>query len=159
MIISLHLRRPSQTFHFFIFKSTTSLSFLLSALAIASADFSFYLSAAASSLSSRALSLASLASFPLTVFGSDEATAALSSISFASYLALTSLRRAASSSAAALLASAIAFPFTNDSAVAISAADLVVDTPYYGLNDEGGATIILSLLSPGLASPPSMAEA
>jgi hypothetical protein len=63
---------------------------LVSALAIASADFAFYSSETASSFSSRAFILASLASFPFTVFGSEAANSAFSTASFASYLALTS---------------------------------------------------------------------
>jgi len=52
----------------------------------------------------------------------------------------------------------MAAPFAFDSAWAISAAVLVVEKPYYGVNDVGLFPMIF-LLSPGLASPPSMAEA
>lgn len=102
--------------------------------------------------------MASLASLPLTLFGSEAANSALSTTSFASYLALTSAKSSASLAAAALFAALMAYPFFKDSADAISAADLVVDTPYYGAKDDGLFPIMF-LLSPGRASPPSIAEA
>jgi len=70
---------------------------------------------------------------------------------FALCSASTLAASAAFSASLALMAS----PFAFDSASAISPALFVVDTPYYGVNEDGWFPITVLFLV-GMASPPSI---
>ena len=112
-----------------------------------------------STLAYKASIFAALASFSTTVSGLAAFAAAKSPTTFSCFLASTSASIEAYAALALTPAALIAAPFALKSADAASPALLVVDTPYSGLKDFGAAITMFSLLSPGFASPPSIAEA
>ena len=125
----------------------------------ASADSLAFSSCLAAIAPSAAANLAAFASLPAAVDGAEAFNAARSAAAYASASLASYAATLASSSALAAAAALIAFPAAADASAAISPASLVVDTPYFGAKDFGAGPIILSLLSPGIGSPPSMADA